>query len=143
MVVGVKHVSNCETKTNLDWAGIVLERATGMTLDAYLQKNVFAPLDIKNISMFPHQEMKSNLASMHQRWHNGHIEERDHVLRRGLNAQTDEEKARVFNSGGAGCFAKPVEYVRKSSVNHTRRSRATLTDSYRGPCGLAERWHPP
>ncbi|TKA62136.1 hypothetical protein B0A49_09306 [Cryomyces minteri] len=47
---------------------------------------------------------------MHQRWKDGSVEERDHLLRKGLIAETDEEKKRVLNSAGAGCFAKPAEY---------------------------------
>lgn len=66
--------------------------------------------------MFPDQEMQSHLARLHQRWHNGDIEEKDHALRRALTAHTEEDKARIFNSGGAGCFAKPVEYVREYTM---------------------------
>jgi hypothetical protein len=38
---------------------------------------------------------------MHQRWPGSQqSEERDHVYREPLLAQTDEEKKRIFNSGG-------------------------------------------
>lgn len=80
-----------------------------MSLNDYLQKNLFEPLGIENISMFPNDHMKQNLATMHQRWpyHKG-AEERDHILRRPLV----EDKKNIFNSAGAGCFAKPAEYCR-------------------------------
>ncbi|KAJ9643948.1 hypothetical protein H2201_008086 [Coniosporium apollinis] len=99
-----------EYGTNIDWAGILVERASGMKLNAYFQKNIFEPLGLKNISMFPNAEMKSQLATMHQRWGGGKLEERDHIFRRPLMAETEEEQDRIFNAGGAGCFAKPAEY---------------------------------
>lgn len=86
-----------------------------MKLNAYFLKNIFEPLGLKNITMFPNEEMKSQLASMHQRWGSGKLEERDHLYRRPLMAETEEEQDRIFNSGGAGCFAKPAEYCRKPS----------------------------
>ena len=78
-----------------------------------MQKHIFEPLGLHNISMFPSEEMQSQLASMHQRWHDGEVKEHDHPMRRALTARTDEDKARFFNSGGAGCFARPTEYARK------------------------------
>ena len=57
--------------------------------------------------------MKKNLASMNQRWPGSpeNIVERDHPFAAPLHAQTAEDKKRILNSGGAGCFAKPNEYV--------------------------------
>ncbi len=102
---------------NIDWAGILVERASGMKLNAYFQKNIFEPLGLKNISMFPNAEMKSQLATMHQRWGGGPLEERDHIYRRPLMAETEEEQDRIANSGGAGCFAKPTDYCRKPQID--------------------------
>lgn len=70
------------------------------------------PLGLKNINMFPTAEMKKNLAYMHQRWPGSQqSEERDHMYREPILAETDHEKKHVFHSGGAGAFAKPTEYV--------------------------------
>ncbi|KAK5141091.1 beta-lactamase/transpeptidase-like protein [Cryomyces antarcticus] len=102
--------SRWEYGTNIDWAGLMVERVSGHGLNDYFQKNIFEPLGLKNINMFPTKEMKAHLATMHQRWKDGSVEERDHLLRKGLIAETDEEKKRVLNSAGAGCFAKPAEY---------------------------------
>lgn len=96
----------------IDWAGIVLERATGTGLNDWIQKNIMEPLGLKNINMFPTAEMKKNLAYMHQRWPGSQqSEERDHMYREPILAETDHEKKHVFHSGGAGAFAKPTEYV--------------------------------
>jgi len=100
-----------EYGTNIDWAGLVLERCTGMKLNDYMHKNVFEPLGLKYISMFPDKQMKQNLARMHQRLPDGTVYERDHLYRRPLMAETKEEKDRIFNSGGGGCFARPTDYV--------------------------------
>lgn len=83
-----------------------------MKLNDYMQQNIFKPLGLSNLNMFPTQHMKDNLADMHQRW-NGICEERDHIYRNALRAETPEQQARIFNSGGAGLFAKPSEYTGK------------------------------
>ncbi|MCJ1472318.1 hypothetical protein MMC13_000965 [Lambiella insularis] len=92
----------------IDWAGNVVERVTGMSLNDYFQKHIFQPLGIKNISMFPNEDMKSQLAHMHQK-ENGKIRTRDHMLRRPLISR-ESEISQVYNSAGAGCFARPLEY---------------------------------
>lgn len=62
--------------------------------------------------MFPTAEMKKNLASMHQRWPGSQeAEERDHIYKEPLIAETKEEKEKILQSGGAGAFASPREYV--------------------------------
>lgn len=66
--------------------------------------------------MFPGEEMMKHLVHLHAKHPNDTVTEQDHVLRRSLMAKTPEERARIMNSGGAGCFAKPVEYCR--TCNH-------------------------
>lgn len=104
-------------QTNIDWAGLAVERISGLTLNDYFHKNIFEPLGIKNVSMFPTEEMMKNLVSFHFKHPDGTVTEQDHCLRRSLQAKTPEERAHIMNSGGAGCFAKPVEYCRKSSLS--------------------------
>ncbi|KAI1809682.1 beta-lactamase/transpeptidase-like protein [Poronia punctata] len=100
----------------IDWAGIALERATDMSLNDYIQKNIFGPLGLENINMFPTPAMKAKLAYMHLRDASGKIGLRDHIARRALLANTDEEKKKAFSSGGGGLFAKPQEYARILAV---------------------------
>lgn len=78
-----------------------------------MQENLFKPLGLNNINMFPTEDMKKKLAFMHQRAPDGNLSGRDHLLRRAITASTPEEKAAIFNSGGAGAFAKPSEYCRE------------------------------
>lgn len=104
-----------EYGTNLDWAGIVLERITGQRLGDYFAEHIFAPLDIDNkgATMFPPASVQSNLATIHQRDPNsGEIKERDHVYGAALASDSTEKQDAFFQSGGAGLFAKPKEYVK-------------------------------
>ncbi|TAQ83914.1 hypothetical protein B7494_g7758 [Chlorociboria aeruginascens] len=94
-----------------DWAGILVERASGLSLSDYFQKNIFAPLGMKNISFFPTAEMKEKLAYMHSRSPQGNITTREHLLRAPLLC-TPEEQSKILNSAGAGCFAQPSEFVK-------------------------------
>lgn len=96
----------------IDWAGIVLHRATGTPLNDWIQKHITQPLHLEAINLLPTPAMKAHLASMHQRWPGSTaLEERDHIMREPLLAESDAARARIFHSGGAGAFAKPTEYV--------------------------------
>ncbi|EME87206.1 uncharacterized protein MYCFIDRAFT_53845 [Pseudocercospora fijiensis CIRAD86] len=111
----------------IDWAGIVLQRATGTGLNDWITSHITGPLGLKNINMLPTKEMKQNLAYMHQRWPgSSEVEERDHIYREPLLAETEAEKKRLFHSGGAGAYAKPTEYV---------QVLATLLNNGQGPNG--------
>ncbi|KAF1344882.1 beta-lactamase family protein [Delphinella strobiligena] len=101
---------------SVDWAGVLLERVTGQSLNDYLHQNVFQPLGLKNISFFPTKTMKSRLVHMHQRATDGTLTHRDHLLRQPLVIESDADIRRTFNSGGAGCFAKPQDYCRVLAV---------------------------
>ena len=52
---------------NIDFAGIVVERISGMKLGEYCKKNIFEPLGLKNITFFPSTEQKKNIMTMLQR----------------------------------------------------------------------------
>jgi hypothetical protein len=64
------------------------------------------------MSMIPSHDMRRRLAYMNSRSPDGTLRARDHPLRAPLVVDPDNkaEVARVFNSGGAGMFAKPQEY---------------------------------
>ncbi|RFU81098.1 hypothetical protein TARUN_1107 [Trichoderma arundinaceum] len=107
-----------EYGTGIDWAGLAVERATGLTLNTYLQKNILQPLGIQDMSMFPNKDMRNRLAYMHTRDPDGTIRPRDHLLRIPLVVDPDDESETrlVFNSGGAGMFARPQEYCKVLAV---------------------------
>lgn len=97
---------------NIDFAGLALERVTGLSLNDYCHKNIFEPLGLKNISWFPHAEMKKKLAFMHQRKPDGSLIGRDHPFRKPLVVESSGVKD-VLNSGGGGAFSTPSDYARK------------------------------
>ncbi|RMZ91876.1 hypothetical protein DV736_g914, partial [Chaetothyriales sp. CBS 134916] len=101
-----------EYGVNVDWAGIVVERTTNVSLNEYCQLNIFQPLGIKNISFFPSKEMKENLAYMNARTSDGQLHPRDHLMHRPLVVESKEDIAATVNSGGAGAFAQPREYTK-------------------------------
>ncbi|KAK5448175.1 hypothetical protein LTS15_009200 [Exophiala xenobiotica] len=98
---------------SLDWAGVLVERVSGLRLNDYFQENIFKPMGISDISMVPTEDMKARLAYMHLRSANGELRlhPNGHVNRRPLYASTQAEKAATFHSGGAGCFARPSDYA--------------------------------
>jgi CubicO group peptidase (beta-lactamase class C family) len=104
-----------EYGVGIDFAGLALERVTGLSLNDYCHRNIFQPLGLKNISFFPTIDMKRKLAFMNYRKHDGSLIGRDHLLRKPLQVEGSEVKG-VFNSGGGGAFAKPSDYARALSV---------------------------
>lgn len=62
--------------------------------------------------MIPNHDMRQRLAYMNSRSSDGTLRARDPLLRAPLVVGPDNETevARVFNSGGAGMFAKPQDY---------------------------------
>lgn len=95
------------------------------SLNEYFQLNIFAPLGLKNINMFPNEQMKKNMAYMNARMVDGQLHPRDHLLHRPLVVTEKAEIEGCVNSGGAGCFAKPQEYCRKLSEGRS----SALTDN--------------
>lgn len=94
---------------NIDWAGILVERASGLKLGDYFQQNIFKPLGIENISFAPNKHMRDNLVTMTQRDVNGKGSDVDHLARRAISQSVRPGKD-FMHYGGAGCFAKPREY---------------------------------
>jgi CubicO group peptidase (beta-lactamase class C family) len=97
---------------NIDWAGQLVERVTGMQLNDYFLKNIFEPMGLKNITMFPTTEMKKDLAYLNVRDPDGKLKLRveGHLLRRPIVVSKPEDVKSTFNAGGGGCFARPAEY---------------------------------
>ncbi|KAL1984425.1 hypothetical protein VTN96DRAFT_9119 [Rasamsonia emersonii] len=103
--------SRWEYGTNIDWAGELVMRASGLKLDDYFKKHIFEPLGIRDLTFFPSDDMKRRLVYMHQRTADGKVtlREEGHPLKRALDPIG---KKHVYQSGGAGCFAVPSEYCK-------------------------------
>ncbi|KAH9868388.1 hypothetical protein J1614_007460 [Plenodomus biglobosus] len=106
--------SKWEYGSNIDFAGIILERVTGQNLGTYFQTNIFTPVGIpaSGASMFPSQDTQKHLAHMHQRDSAGNLTEREHLYRAALSQTSKEQQDKFMQSGGAGLFARPGEYVK-------------------------------
>ncbi|MCJ1264128.1 hypothetical protein MMC22_003999 [Lobaria immixta] len=93
----------------IEWVGIIVERVSKFSLGEYFQKNIFKPLDIKNTSFLPTEQMKAKLAVMHTRDPDGTVRARDHVWNSPFVTQGDD-LANLFHSGGGGLFGQIPEY---------------------------------
>ncbi|PKK46275.1 hypothetical protein CI102_8657 [Trichoderma harzianum] len=91
---------------SMDWAGVAIERVTGMKLGDYMQRHIFIPLGIRNLTMAPSLEMRERLVGMWQRDQEGHLSPRTPPLSRPLEA----DAAHSFHSGGAGLFGSTREF---------------------------------
>ncbi|KAK4960873.1 hypothetical protein LTR66_012827 [Elasticomyces elasticus] len=92
---------------NIDFVGLLVERTSGLKLNTYVQKNVFEPLSIQDISLVPPKEMRDRLAIQHFRGADGMLQEGEHLLSYALK---DDDS--VFHSGGGGCFGSIEEYLK-------------------------------
>src|SRR5215831_15372833 len=58
---------------NIDWAGKMVEAASGQKLDRYLQDNIMTPLGMKDTSFKLSAGQRARLASVHQRDEKGSL----------------------------------------------------------------------
>ena len=86
---------------NIDFAGFCVERATGLSLNEYFQKNIFKPLGLENISMFTNKQTKERMAYMNARAPDGQLSPRDHLLHRPLVLKIQDKINSCVNSEGA------------------------------------------
>lgn len=97
----------------MDWAGIAVERATGLRLGDYMQRYIFQPLGIRDLTMIPSLEMKTRFVGMWQRDKEGHLSSHTPLLSRPLGADASDS----FHSGGAGLFGSVQEFGSQSYAN--------------------------
>ncbi|GAA5983074.1 hypothetical protein JCM10908_000147 [Rhodotorula pacifica] len=92
---------------NIDWAGIYLEKVTGMTLGQYCKKHIFEPLGANDIEFGLLPQNKDRLVAMHQRGPGGKFTVRDHL---------DFTYKSSFDSAGAGCIGSIESYLKCVSI---------------------------
>ncbi|KAH8431071.1 serine hydrolase domain-containing protein [Aspergillus melleus] len=96
----------------MDWAGVLVERVTGISLEDYFQLFILRPIGIASITFFPSPSLIDNLAYLHQRAKDGSLSVTDHLYRYPLLTRKPGNERNAFCMGGAGCFGKPVEFCR-------------------------------
>ena len=89
----------------MDWAGILVERASGLKLSDYMIRHIFNPLQIRDLTMIPSTDIEVRIAGLWQRNSEGLLSRREYPLRSPRSGDKD-----VFQSGGAGLFGSIREF---------------------------------
>ncbi len=88
--------------TGIDWAGKLVEKVTGLTLEQYFQRNILEPLGMKDTTfVFPETKFR-RLVSSYRRQADGSLREDPRTL-----PVTPKEY-----SGGGGLFSTAPDYIR-------------------------------
>jgi methyl acetate hydrolase len=85
---------------NIDWVGRAVEAAAGVSLDAYCQGHIFAPLGMTDTGFAPSADQAARLARVHRREPDGSLE-----------PITMEPPQREFISGGGGLLSTGRDYL--------------------------------
>ena len=91
-----------EYGTNVDWAGRLVEKLTGQTLEAYFQSHILKPLDMRDTSFILPAEKFDRLVGSYQRQPDGSLKE---------TPRTQPAPPTSFNGGG-GLYSTAEDYVR-------------------------------
>jgi len=86
---------------NIDWAGRMVEQASGLDLEAYFQRHIFGPLGMVDSGFVIRPDMAARLASVHARKDGGLVP-----------LQTPLNPPREFYPGGGGLASTPHDYLR-------------------------------
>ncbi|CCH41967.1 hypothetical protein BN7_1506 [Wickerhamomyces ciferrii] len=92
----------------IDWAGVLLERITGKSLNDYLIENVFNPLGIEETGLEFDSETRKKFVPLSHRDKKGILSRIDH----GNKKLFEGDYKNAFQAGGSSIFAKPKEYIK-------------------------------
>ena len=87
----------------IDWAGKMLEAASGQSLGAYFRDNLFAPLGMDSTAFRLTDEMRGRMAKVHAR-----LGEREFELQMELEIPQEPE----FEMGGGGLYSTIGDYAK-------------------------------
>jgi CubicO group peptidase (beta-lactamase class C family) len=108
---------------SLDWAGKVIERITGVTLEVYMSKYIWQPLNITDITFWPHdrEDMTDRMATISLLGEDGKAVD---IPDFDMNYGTKE------CIGGGGAFATPRAYFALLQAVLREDTRILKPDSY-------------
>ena len=89
---------------NIDIAGRMVEVASGVDLETYMQRHIFQPLGMPDTSFIQRPEWDGRMAAIHARQGNGSLE----PIAQPPRAPMDRE----FYPGGGGLFSTASDYLR-------------------------------
>ncbi|EJT47519.1 hypothetical protein A1Q1_03631 [Trichosporon asahii var. asahii CBS 2479] len=100
--------------TSVDWAGILLERVSGMKLGDWMQANIFAPLGITSITFEPSPEAQAKLMTMTYRKDRKELSIPEPAMRpQGGHAGIKRDmNRRGRHNGGGGLYGTARDYLR-------------------------------
>jgi CubicO group peptidase (beta-lactamase class C family) len=87
----------------IDWAGLVLEAATGRRFRDYLSENVLEPLGMNSTAFVLDEDMRRRRATVHQRLEDGILEPRPNII-----VRQDPE----FDGAGGGLYSTAEDYAK-------------------------------
>lgn len=95
-----------EYGSSIDWAGLAIQKVSGLSLDAYFKRYIFEPCGIKNMTLLPESGVpggvKKTLVGMNFKDSEGKVTPMEHVI------EQDESKMEVLY-GGAGAYGNAAE----------------------------------
>jgi CubicO group peptidase (beta-lactamase class C family) len=91
-----------EYGTNTDWAGRVVETATGQTLEEYLREHLWGPLGMGSTTFRPDAATRERLMPIHSRMEDGSLQPN------GIELPAEPE----ICSGGGGSYSTAADYAR-------------------------------
>jgi len=97
--------------TNTDWAGKLVEKVSGMTLNRYFKKKIFKPLGIKSTYFNVPKKEQKRIASMGNRGVDGKAELKEIDGDEVSPSRYPKEKVKNF-SGGGGLFSTPNDFTK-------------------------------
>jgi methyl acetate hydrolase len=86
----------------IDWAGQAVEAASGLGLDAYCQRHIFAPLGMSDTGFVPGASQRARLATTHAR-------QADGALTPTMLPMAEKPE---FFAGGGGMYSTAADYMR-------------------------------
>ncbi|KAF1957535.1 beta-lactamase/transpeptidase-like protein [Byssothecium circinans] len=93
----------------IDFAGLLLERITGMTLEEYMRENLWTPLGITDMTFFPstRPDLRERMADISFRQEDGKV-----GFREGGEMYYGDAKERIVCMGGDGIFTSAPSYLK-------------------------------
>jgi CubicO group peptidase (beta-lactamase class C family) len=88
--------------TGIDWTGKLVETVSGLTLEAYFQRNILGPLAMKDTSFLVPEEKYDRLVKSYRRQSDGSLKE---------DPRTQPQPPKAFNGGG-GLYSTAEDYIR-------------------------------
>jgi len=108
--------------TSMDWTGRLVEAVSGMTLEAWFQKEILQPLGMKDTSFLCPAERFDRLVSVYRRESDGKLSQQP---------RKKPELPKSFNGGG-GLYSTPEDYVKFMQMFLRRGSGPGSTRILRG-----------